>query len=74
MAQLGKALPSTISTSANLELNCLVFGDPERLFTVSVANNDKVSKLQKAIRVEKEPELDHLPADALKLWKVNVSC
>jgi hypothetical protein len=40
------AKSGTASPPANLELNCLVFGDPERLFTVSVANTDRVSKLQ----------------------------
>jgi len=64
------ALSGAAPPLATLELNCLVFGDIDCLFTVTVANTDWVSKLQKAIRVEKQPELDHVPADALKLWKV----
>jgi hypothetical protein len=55
---------------STLELNCLVFGDVERPFIVRVENTDRVSKLQKVIRVENKPELDHVPAKALRLWKV----
>jgi hypothetical protein len=68
------AKSGTASPPANFELNCLVSGEPERLFTVSVANTDRVSKLQEAIRKKKEPELDRVPADALKLWKVSALC
>ena len=48
----------------------MVFGDIERLIIIEVANTSKVSKLQKAIQVKKEPELNHVSASALKLWKV----
>ena len=65
MAQSG-----TPPTQATLELNCMVFSDIEHLIIVEVANTSKVSKLQKAIQVKKEPELNHVSASALKLWKV----
>jgi hypothetical protein len=32
-----------------------------------------VGNLKKAIRKEKEPAFDHVPPDALKLWKVSAS-
>jgi hypothetical protein len=55
---------------ATLELNCLVFGYPDRLFTVGVPNTGRISQLQEAVKKQNEPELDHVPAHALKLWKV----
>jgi hypothetical protein len=70
MAESGTASPPV-----NIELNCLVFfGDPERLFTVKIANTNRVSNLKEEIRKKKGPELDRVPADALKLWKVSASC
>ena len=48
----------------------MVFGDIERLIIVEIANTSKVSKLQEAVKKKKQPELDHVSADSLKLWKV----
>ena len=55
------------------DLNCLVLGDdPSCLFTVEIANNKTVSILRKLIKDEKKPAFDHVPADALVLWKVSI--
>jgi hypothetical protein len=59
------------SQQAPLVLNCLVFGgDVDRLFYVEVTNTTKVIDLKEAIRKKKDPELNHVPPDALTLWKV----
>ena len=54
-----------------LELNCWVFGDdPNHVFSVEIEDTKTVSALKKAIKDEKEPTFDHIPADSLTLRKV----
>ena len=55
-----------------LELNCWILGeDVNRVFPVKIQTTESVGALRKAIKEEKKPEFDHVPADSLKLWKVN---
>ena len=55
-----------------LALNCLVSGaDPDHIFTIEIANTKNISALKKAIKDEKKPAFDHVPADTLVLWKVD---
>jgi Crinkler effector protein N-terminal domain len=54
-----------------LELNCLVLGDDSsHIFTIEIQGTKNISALRKAIKEEKKPIFDHVPADALKLFKV----
>jgi hypothetical protein len=65
-------LPSLPSVSI-LELNCFVHDDdPRHVFSVKIARAESVSTLQKAIKEEKKPALDHVSADALELWMVDI--
>jgi hypothetical protein len=55
-------------------LNCWVLGDEtSRVFTVEIASTKNVSTLKKAIKEEKKPAFDHIPADAIDLWNVSFS-
>src|SRR6266550_5347518 len=56
-----------------LQLNCWVLGeDPNRIFPVMIERTASVGALKDAIKDEKRPAFDHIPADALVLWKVSV--
>jgi hypothetical protein len=56
-----------------LELNCFIQGnDPSHIFPVKIARTESVGTLKKAIKEEKKPELDHVTASSLKLWKVSI--
>jgi hypothetical protein len=60
-------------TRPSLKLNCLILGDSQKnIFKVQIPLADDVSALRKAIKEEKRPVLDHVPADALELWKVDL--
>ncbi|ORY97137.1 hypothetical protein BCR41DRAFT_228771 [Lobosporangium transversale] len=41
-------------------------------FSVVVSPDDTVDDLKKAIKKEKEPEFDYIPADKLNLWHVSI--
>ena len=51
-------------------LNC--DDDPRHVFSVGIAVTESVSALRKAIKVEKKPAFDHIPADTLVLWSVSI--
>jgi hypothetical protein len=55
------------------ELNCLLGDDPRRIFQVKIAATETVGALKDAIKDEKKPELDHVAADSLVLWKVSIA-
>jgi hypothetical protein len=58
--------------SLPLELNCLVLGDdPTHAFPVKIASTESVGTLKKAIKDEKKPVFDHIPADALNIFRVS---
>jgi len=42
-------------------------------FPIDIRKSKMVGHLQNAIKKEKEPELDHLDANSLILWKVSSS-
>jgi hypothetical protein len=55
-----------------LELNCLLLGDdPNRIFTIEIADIKTVIALRKAIKDEKKHAFQHIDADTLVLWKVS---
>ena len=57
-----------------LELNCLVLGDDSsHIFTIEIQGTKNISALRKAIKEEKKPIFDHVPADTLKLFKDSLS-
>lgn len=56
-----------------MTLYCWVLGDEaEQYFLVEIPKTKGVAALQKVIKEEKRPQLDHLPADRLILWKVSI--
>jgi hypothetical protein len=58
---------------STLELNCLVLGDDRsHIFPVKILSTESVGALKKAIKDEKKPAFDHIPADTLILWNVSV--
>jgi len=64
------ALSGAAPPLATLELNCLVFGNSDRLFSVSIANADRVNKVQEAVKKKKEQAFRYVDTNDLKLWKV----
>lgn len=59
--------------SITIRFFCWVLGeDCDRTNLVEIALDKLVGDLKKAIKEEKKPALDHLPADALDLWMVSV--
>ncbi len=55
-------------------INCSILGqDVGRVFGVRILKSTLVHELKKAIKKEKEPELDHIAADKLDLWQVSDS-
>ncbi|RHZ47953.1 hypothetical protein Glove_564g71 [Diversispora epigaea] len=58
-----------------ITLNCLVKKDNpyENCFEVEIDKTRTVSALKELIKDKQKPNFDHLPANQLKLWKVNVS-
>jgi hypothetical protein len=59
--------------SGTLDLNCLVLGhDASHIFPIEIAENKTVGALRKAIKDEKRPAFDHVPADTLLLWQVSI--
>lgn len=56
-----------------LSLNCYMRGDDcAQAFKVDIDKAKSVSDLKKAIKEEKRPEFDYIPANSLVLWKVSV--
>jgi hypothetical protein len=50
-----------------------VFGDDSgHVFTIEIEGSKNVSALKKAIKEEKKPAFDNIPADVLQLWKVAI--
>ena len=57
--------------ATEISLCCWIIGlDNANLFPVDIAPSKTVGHLKKLIKKEKEPELDHLAADRLDVWKV----
>jgi hypothetical protein len=55
-----------------ITLNCWVLSDDlDRMFPVKIAPEESVGALKKAIKEEKRPAFDDMPADRLDLWKVS---
>ena len=49
-----------------------MLGEPHNhIFPVKIARTESVGVLKKAIKAEKQPAFDHVPADTLVLWKVS---
>ena len=46
--------------------------DASRIFLIEIAERKTVGALRKAIKDEKRPTFDHVPADTLLLWKVSI--
>lgn len=54
-------------------LNCFVLGDDEeRVFTIEIAKEKNVAILKSEIKKELAPNLDHIAAYGLDLWKVDL--
>ena len=58
--------------AGKISLNCWIVGlDKANRFSVDVPLSKTVDHLKKAIKKEKEPTLNHIAADQLKIWKVS---
>ena len=58
---------------AEFLLNCWTKGEAmSNVFPVKILRTDTVGSLQKVIKEEKKSAFDHVAADALVLWNVNV--
>ena len=56
-----------------LKLFCYVRGDNDsNTFVVNIDEDETVADLRKAIKEEKRPQFDDVPADSLSLWKASV--
>jgi hypothetical protein len=65
--------PPSIPSVPILELNCFIRDDdPRHIFPVKIARTESVSTLKKLVKEEKKPALDHINADALELWMVDI--
>ena len=59
--------------SDTITLFCLVHGEPaSNAFPVKIPQTDTVSELKNLIKMEKVPEFNHVAANKLVLWKVNI--
>ena len=62
----------TVDPTQLLSVNCLSFIDePTKAFTVKICKIDNVSVLKELIKEKKAPNLDHLAASDLILYKVS---
>ena len=65
--------PPSLPSVPILELNCFIHGDdPHHVFPVTIASTESVGALKDAIKHKKQVALEHVDADALKLWKVSI--
>jgi hypothetical protein len=65
--------PDTSLDYPILELNCFVHDDdPRRVFPIKIVTTGSAGTLKKAIKEEKKVALEHVDADALRLWKVSI--
>jgi hypothetical protein len=56
-----------------LELNCLVLGDdPSHIFAIDIDGAKKVSFLKEVIKDKKKHAFQHVDADTLEVFKVNL--
>lgn len=62
---------SIIGSDDVLKLFCWVLNGSNKPFSVTIGGSETVDDLKKVIKKEKEPELDHLAADRIILWKVS---
>jgi hypothetical protein len=54
-----------------LELNCLVLSDDSsHIFTIKIQGTKNISALKELIKDKNKPAFEHVPAHALKLFKV----
>ncbi|KAG1810486.1 uncharacterized protein HD556DRAFT_1223631 [Suillus plorans] len=54
-------------------LNCIVLGHgPSHTFEIKIEPTESVSALRKAIKDAKKPHFDHVAADDLALWRVDL--
>jgi len=58
---------------ATLDLNCWVLGDSRTcVFPIKISKSETVGALKDAIKDKNKPIFDHIPANALVLWKVSI--
>jgi hypothetical protein len=60
-------------SETQVALVCLVYGDPNaEPFEVKIARKETIGVLKGVIKQKQKPAFDHLPADHLRLWKVQI--
>ncbi|KAH9038698.1 hypothetical protein EDB85DRAFT_1817018, partial [Lactarius pseudohatsudake] len=56
-----------------IQLNCLVLSDHHSsIFELQIAATESTTILKHLIKEKRQPVFDHIPADAIALWKVSV--
>jgi hypothetical protein len=64
----------SITCSGNqFRLFCWILDWSNQPFSVKIGKRETVDELKEAIKKKKKPELDHLAADTLVVWKVGKS-
>ncbi|KAF8230515.1 hypothetical protein L208DRAFT_121499 [Tricholoma matsutake] len=58
-------------TDDMFKLFCWILNKSDSPFSVEIGKSKTVDHLKKAIKKEKEPELDHLAAPSLDIWKLS---
>jgi hypothetical protein len=56
---------------SQLDLDCLVLGNPPSVITVKILDNEKVTALKESIKEKKRNDFQSVDADTLDLWKVS---
>ena len=56
-----------------ITLFCFVYGDPHaEPFPVKIDRDETIGVLKNVIKDNQKPAFDHLPANHLRLWKVEI--
>jgi hypothetical protein len=64
---------SIFGSDDKFKLFCWILNKSNAPFPVNIAESETVGDLKERVKKGKEPELDHLAADSLVLWRVSLS-
>ncbi|KAI0289163.1 hypothetical protein B0F90DRAFT_1672569 [Multifurca ochricompacta] len=66
-------VPPILPTMSTLSINCLLLGtDSSKVFVVEIPKTKNVSILKRLIKEEQSPDLNHVTASKLIVWKVSL--
>jgi Crinkler effector protein N-terminal domain len=64
---------SIVGSDDQFKLWCWILNKSDKYFSVKIGKGETIDDLKEAIKNKEEPELDHLAAGSLLLWKVSLS-